>query len=133
MGYANGLLAERATAWLRARLSGEDSTFLQAAFQFGSSLDPAAHPNDIDVVLVAVDGAGQPGWRTALGAAGVLKAAFATVFEVPLSVMVLTPSEWNELDGVVVRERRELLKLKTQPSDRHPGLDPHDGGNLTAR
>lgn len=117
MVYADKALAERATAWLRARLGGETSTFVRVAFQFGSSLDPATQPNDIDVVLVAVDGAGRRGWRRALNLAAVLKTEFAAVFEVPLSIMVLTPSEWGELDGVVVRERRELLK----PAERDAG------------
>lgn len=95
------------SVWLSARLRGHPS--IRAAYQFGSSLNPAARPNDIDLVLVSIDGAGAPGWRGALALAAELPAAFQLIFQTPLSVMVLTPSEWNELDGVIVRERRTLL------------------------
>jgi predicted nucleotidyltransferase len=95
-------------AWLRARLRIHSSG-LRAAYQFGSSLDPAARPNDIDLVLVSADGAGEPAWRGTIALAAELRTAFRLVFRTQLSVMVLTPSEWAELDGVIVRERRSLL------------------------
>ena len=98
---------EAVPAWLSARL--RDHPSLRAAYQFGSSLDPAARPNDIDLVLVSVDGAGGPAWRCTLALAAELRVAFRLVFRPPLSVMVLTPAEWDELNGVIVRERRSLL------------------------
>jgi predicted nucleotidyltransferase len=99
---------EAIPAWLSVRLHHNSS--LHAAYQFGSSLSPAARPNDIDLVLVSVDGAGEPAWRDALALASELRVAFPLVFRIPLSAMVLTPSEWDELDGVIVRERRSLLE-----------------------
>lgn len=95
--------------WLTARL--RDHRFsLRAAYQFGSSLNPASRPNDIDLVLVSADGAGEPAWRATLALADELRSAFPLVFQTPLSVMVVTPSEWGELNGVIVRERRSLLE-----------------------
>lgn len=95
-------------AWLSARLRAQ-APELYAAYQFGSSLHPDARPNDIDLALVSVDGADEPRWRETLALAAELRAAFGLAFHIPLSVMVLTPSEWAEVDGVIVRERRRLL------------------------
>jgi predicted nucleotidyltransferase len=95
-------------SWLSGRLRAHASR-LYAAYQFGSSLDPAARPNDIDLALVSLDGAGEPRWRDTLILAAELRAAFWLAFHIPLSIMVLTPSEWAEVDGVIVRERRRLL------------------------
>lgn len=94
-------------AWLSVRLRYQPS--LHAAYQFGSSLSPKARPNDIDLVLVARDGAGEPAWRDALALSVELRRCFQPAFGIPLSVMVLTLSEWHELDGSIVRERRSLL------------------------
>lgn len=98
---------EAMRAWLSGRLRDQPS--LGAAYQFGSSLDPATTPNDIDLVLVSTDGAGEPAWRDSLALAAELRVAFHLAFRIRLSVMVLTPSEWDEVDGVIVRERRSLL------------------------
>ena len=94
--------------WLSALLRAH-APRLYAAYQFGSSVDPAARPNDIDLALVSVDGAGEPGWQDTLALAAELRAAFGLAFLIPLSIMVLTPSEWAEVDGVIVRERKRLL------------------------
>ncbi|QJU60258.1 hypothetical protein HL653_23225 [Sphingomonas sp. AP4-R1] len=95
-------------AWLRDALAPVRGD-LSAAYLFGSVLHPDAHPADVDLVLVAIDGAGAPGWRRVRALRTAIAPAFKRAFGLPLSGMVLTPSEWREVDGTIVREREPLL------------------------
>jgi predicted nucleotidyltransferase len=95
-------------AWLRAALAPVQGD-LSGAYLFGSVLDLNAHPADVDLVLVAIDGAGEPGWRRVRTLRTAIAPAFTRAFGLPLSGMVLTPSEWREIDGTIVREREPLL------------------------
>jgi predicted nucleotidyltransferase len=82
---------------------------LVAAYLFGSAIHPRALARDVDVVLVASGNAGEPPWQRAIAYRDALKARFDAVFQLPLSAMVVTLSEWGELDGVVVRDRMSIL------------------------
>lgn len=87
----------------------EATTNLQAAFLFGSAINTSAAPRDIDIVLVTKDAAGEKGWHVIREWRDCLKVDFEKRFNMPLSPMVVTPSEWAEIDGVVVRERKTLI------------------------
>lgn len=80
-----------------------------AAYLFGSSILADRNPRDVDLVIVSVDEAGKPSWRRAIAYRDSLNERFREVFKLRLSAMVVTPSEWSELDGIVVRERESIL------------------------
>ncbi|MEG3087423.1 hypothetical protein [Sphingomonas sp. PB4P5] len=96
------------TAWLRAAMP-EETANLQAAFLFGSAINAIAAPRDIDIVLVTKAAAGENGWHTIRKWRDRLAKDFIEQFNLPLSAMVVTPSEWAEIDGVVVRGREALI------------------------
>lgn len=82
---------------------------LQAAYLFGSAVDARAAPRDIDIVLVTKDAAGEKGWHAIRRWRDHLAMDFEEWFNLPLSAMVVTPSEWAEIDGAVVRRRKVLV------------------------
>ncbi|MEJ5118734.1 hypothetical protein WH158_15095 [Gluconobacter cerinus] len=96
------------TVWLRAAMAGATAN-LQTAFLFGSAIDAKAVARDIDIVLVTKEGAGEKGWHAIRDWRDRLAVDFEERFHMPLSAMVVTPSEWAEIDGVVVREREVLI------------------------
>ena len=87
----------------------EAAANLQAEFLSGSAIDARAAPRDIDIVLVTKDAAGEKGWHAILEWRDRLAIDFQERFNLPLSAMVVTPSEWAEIDGVVVRGRKALI------------------------
>ena len=87
----------------------EETGHLQAAFLFGSAINVLAAPRDIDIVLVTKDAAGEKGWHAIRKWRDRLAIDFEKRFNLPMSAMVVTPSEWAEIDGVVVREREALI------------------------
>jgi hypothetical protein len=96
--------------WLRTAIK-EVAADLQTAFIFGSALDPCACPGDIDVVLVTKVAAGEPSWHAVRLWRDQVAVEFEKQFCLPLSVMVITPSEWAEIDGIIVREREALIQV----------------------
>ena len=94
--------------WLRAAMSCS-SEHLRAAYLFGSVLDPKRKPRDVDVVLVTVDRAGRPGWLNIRRWRDHLAQEFEDRFHIPLSAMVVTPSEWAEIESVVIGQRESLF------------------------
>lgn len=94
--------------WLRnaIELSGGD---ILKAYLFGSILDQQSSPGDIDLVIVTADGAGGLAWRRVRDWRDSVALRFQVQFDLPLSILIATPSEWNEIDGTVVRRREPLL------------------------
>jgi predicted nucleotidyltransferase len=80
-----------------------------AAYLFGSSIRPKQNPRDVDLIIVAMGKSGSISWRRAIAYRNSLKDRFIAAFGTPLSAMVVTPSEWLELDGSVVRQRLSIL------------------------
>lgn len=95
-------------AWLRAAMLNSPG-HLREAYLFGSALDARRKPRDIDVVLVTDDHSGGPGWFDVRRWRDRLAEQFEDRFGLPLSAMVVTPSEWAEIDGIIVREREPLV------------------------
>jgi predicted nucleotidyltransferase len=95
--------------WLRIALAPIRGDLAEAVL-FGSILETDRRPNDVDLALVAVDGAGQPAWRRVRDLRSAVAPGFLEIFALPLSVMVLTPAEWRELDGMIVRGREALFQ-----------------------
>lgn len=93
--------------WLRRELAPYRSSIAYSCF-FGSILDQTLTPRDIDIVLVTNDAAGHSSWHSVRKARDAIELPFYETFGLPLSAMVLTPSEWKELDGIIVRERESL-------------------------
>lgn len=71
-------------------------------------LDVAREPHDVDLIIVTVDGPGGLGWHQIRVVRDAMRNPFLERFGIPLSTMVVTTSEWHELDGVIVRERKAL-------------------------
>ena len=94
--------------WIRVDIQ-EAHLELIAAYLFGSSIHGGRRPRDVDFVLVAPGKAGDPSWYRVIAYRDALKPRIDRVFRLPLSAMVVTLSEWAELDGVVVRERVSIL------------------------
>jgi len=95
-------------AWLQSELD-KFRTDITAAYLFGSSIFPDQKPRDVDLVVITMDGAGKPSWQRVIAYMGNLKTRFDATFRLPLSIMVVTPSEWREIDGIVVRERVSIF------------------------
>jgi hypothetical protein len=95
-------------SWIRNQLI-EIEADLKCAHLFGSALDPSKCPRDVDIILVTRSGAGSESWREAIDFCGPLSELFSQIFLLPLSVIIAIPSEWAELDGVIVRDRVSLL------------------------
>jgi predicted nucleotidyltransferase len=95
---------------LRAAIE-EVAADLETAFIFGSAVDPLATPRDIDVVLVTKVAAGEPSWHAIRVWRDRVAVEFEKQFYLPLSAMVVTPSEWAEIDGTIVRERQALVRV----------------------
>ena len=93
--------------WLRDELAPY-RRFIAEAYLFGSVLDPTRKPRDIDLVLVAMDGAGEPAWQLVRALRDAFTPPFLKEFGVPLSTMVLTMSEWHELQRTIARKREAL-------------------------
>jgi predicted nucleotidyltransferase len=81
---------------------------IAGAYLFGSVLNATLKPRDVDLALVAIDSAGAPAWQQLRTVRDTITPPFLMKFGVPLSILVLTLSEWGEVDDVIVRER-ELL------------------------
>lgn len=94
--------------WLKGQLR-EIEVSLGGAFLFGSALQGIGSARDVDIVLVTADAAGGDEWGRVRSFRNALVPRFEDTFNIPLSVLVLTPSEWLEIDGSVVRERARLL------------------------
>lgn len=90
--------------WLR-----EIQSDLSGAYLSGSVLDLAAHLADVDLVLVAIDDAGEPGSHRARTLRTAIAPASNRALGLPLSGMVEILSEKREIDCMIVRERKSLL------------------------
>lgn len=80
---------------------------LVGAYIFGSALTADA-PNDIDLCIVTDAKVGSDKWRQIRTQRDSITQEFLRVFDIPLSVMLVTCDEWHEVDGVIVRERCSL-------------------------
>jgi predicted nucleotidyltransferase len=93
--------------WLRQQLAPH-RRLISKVYLFGSVLDLTRSPRDIDLVIVTADGAGGSEWQQVRAARDAMISPFQEEFGLPLSAMILTPPEWREIDGVIVREREAL-------------------------
>jgi predicted nucleotidyltransferase len=93
--------------WLRVRLESVQTDIL-FAYIYGSSLRSDTDPRDVDIILVTMFEAGSASWERVRAFSRPLRQEFIKAFGLPLSLMIATPSEWSEIDGVVVRERADL-------------------------
>ncbi len=82
---------------------------IASAYLFGSILDPSLVPRDVDLLLIARGGAGEPAWLRARRTRDQITPLFRHQFGIPLSGKVLTPSEWIELDEIFFKRRRALF------------------------
>jgi predicted nucleotidyltransferase len=94
--------------WLQHELQPIRANIL-AAYLFGSSIKGKLAPRDVDLVIVTADGAGEHSWHQIISYRDHLRERFQNAFQIPLSTMVVTPSEWDEIDGIVVRERLSVF------------------------
>lgn len=92
--------------WLRAEVGAMSGVI--AACIFGSALT-VENPNDVDLCLVTDVRVGSDDWHRAREQRDSLADKFQKTFGLPLSAMLVTLSEWREVDGVVVRERCQLV------------------------
>ena len=83
-------------------------TNIAEAYLFGSCLNPEQHFRDVDMVVVSLARAGTANWKTVRSFCATLADDFSSTFGVPLSIMIVTQSEWLEVDGSIVRERLKL-------------------------
>jgi predicted nucleotidyltransferase len=94
--------------WLRQDMQ-KVQVDIAAAYLFGSSVRAQSDPRDVDLVIVTVGEADGASWHRAITYRDALTERFRRVFSLPLSAMVVTRSEWKELDGTVVRERVSIF------------------------
>ena len=94
--------------WLRCRLA-EIRSDIVYAYLYGSIVDPNTKPRDIDVVIVTCERSGSGSWNRTRAFSKELRREFVDTFRLPLSVMIVTKSEWNEVDGTIVRERIAVI------------------------
>jgi len=94
--------------WLRNAIELTGGDILEA-YLFGSILDRQRSAGDVDLVVVTADGAGGVAWRRVRDWRDSAALRFQAQFDLPLSILIATPSEWNEIDGTVVRHREQLL------------------------
>jgi predicted nucleotidyltransferase len=92
--------------WLRHRLI--KTRGVVGAYIFGSSLTIKT-PRDVDLCIVTGAKVGSDEWHQVRKARDSIAEEFRRAFGLPLSVMLVTPSEWREVDGGVVRDRRPLI------------------------
>lgn len=94
--------------WLRQKIKIIKKD-VRDAFIFGSSITDGAVPSDVDVVVVAEGTVGTYSWWSVRAFREDVRSDFQSVFGLRLSMMVVTPSEWKQIDGSIVRERVSLL------------------------
>jgi predicted nucleotidyltransferase len=83
-------------------------TDIMCAYLYGSALRPESNPRDVDIIIVTRSGAGSATWIRVRSFCENLSQNFVETFGLPLSVMIATPTEWPEIEEVVVRERITL-------------------------
>jgi len=93
--------------WLSLRLTVVRDDIL-CAYLYGSALRSSSEPRDVDIIVVARSEAESASWERVRLLSEGLRPEFFKTFGLPLSVIIATPSEWSEIDGVVVRERATL-------------------------
>jgi predicted nucleotidyltransferase len=93
--------------WLSLRLESIRADIL-CAYLYGSALRSNSQPRDVDIIVITRSAAASASWERARAFCEHLRREFIETFGLPLSVMIATPSEWAEIDGVVVRERAAL-------------------------
>lgn len=92
--------------WLRLRLLKTRGVL--AAYIFGSSLTSKT-PNDVDLCIITDAKVGSDEWYGVRRARDSIVEDFHRAFDLPLSVMLVTASEWLEVDGVIIRDRRLVI------------------------
>jgi predicted nucleotidyltransferase len=105
MGHSSSALID-CEDWLRHRLIVTHG--IVAACIFGSALTSKT-PRDVDLCIVTDAKVGSDEWHRVRKARDSIIEQFRKDFGLPLCVMLVTPSEWREIDGVVVRDRRPLI------------------------
>jgi predicted nucleotidyltransferase len=98
--------------WLSLRLESVRTDVL-GAYLYGFALRPSSTPRDVDVVIVTKSGPACPSWERVRVFRNYLTEEFVGIFSLPLSVMIVTQSEWSEIDGVVVREKVALVAFRS--------------------
>lgn len=93
-------------AWLRREMA--EFCGATGACVFGSALSVKS-PRDVDLCIVTDARIGSGDWHQIRTQRDSLAMRFQAAFALPLSAMLVTVGEWDEIDGVIVRERRVLL------------------------
>jgi predicted nucleotidyltransferase len=78
-------------------------------YLFGSVLTRKTTPNDIDVIIISRGCSGSGNWNYVRHFSKNLAKIFMRTFKIPLSVIVVTMSEWREFSGIIVRRRLAIL------------------------
>lgn len=89
---------------LLRHLTREKDEIVSNVYLFGSVITDKETPNDIDIVVITRDRAGTSGWHEARRLAADMKDEFAQIYEMPLSVMLLTPDEWAKTGVQFVKD-----------------------------
>jgi hypothetical protein len=97
----------RVRAWIAQRFSRDLDVFSEA-FLFGSLVHEVRAARDVDVLLVARTGPGTGGWTRARTAVQTWKTEFGDVSSRPISITLLTESEWREVRAWFAPEREQL-------------------------
>lgn len=84
-------------------------TDIAAAYLFGSAICSNRKPHDVDLVIISQGTSSEPSWLRVAEYRDSMVERFKDTFQLPLSAMVVTPSEWSEFDGVIVRDRISIF------------------------
>jgi predicted nucleotidyltransferase len=87
--------------WLASAFVPVSSTLLHAAV-FGSVAAGSSHPGDCDVVLVSAADPDSDNWHALRASIVLLRSDFLQYFGIPLSIVLLTTSEWEETKGFFI-------------------------------
>lgn len=90
-------LQKNVRLWSESNLAPVSSLINRAAV-FGSIAAGSECPNDCDLVLVSHKGQQTEAWRTLREYSKNLPHRFSQVFPFPLSLVLLTEPEWEELE-----------------------------------
>src|SRR5690606_31017723 len=86
------------SSWLYQNLTARKS-LVSEAIVFGSMAEGVLNPSDCDLLIVSRTEHSTEQWRELRGEISLWKEAFLATFGIPLSVVLLTPTERNELAG----------------------------------
>jgi len=91
--------------WLASALVPARSTLVHAVV-FGSVAAGSSGPGDCDVVLVSAADPNSDEWHALRASITLLRGDFLQHFGIPLSVILLTTQEWEEMRGFFICQIR---------------------------